>query len=124
MQSSGKKFKTVKEYFDLVSPAAKKLLTELRKTIKKAAPDAEEVVSYNMPAFKFHGMLVYYAAFKEHIGFYPPSSGINAFKEELSDYEVSKGTIRFSIKNKIPYALITKIVRFRVIENLKNKKAG
>ncbi len=124
MQPSNQKFETVKDYFDFINPEAKKALMEVRKTIKKAAPAAEEVISYNIPAFKYHGMLVYYAAFKEHIGFYPTSSGIKAFKDELSAYQVSKGTIRFPLKGKVPNGLIAKIVKFRVMENLNKRKRG
>ncbi len=74
-----------------------------------------------MPTFKLNGNLVYFAAFKNHIGFYPTSSGVEAFKKELSDYEVSKGTIRFPLDKPIPFGLVRKIVKFRVRENL-NKK--
>jgi uncharacterized protein YdhG (YjbR/CyaY superfamily) len=97
-------------------------LQEMRSAITEAAPEAEEVISYNMPAFRFHGILVYYAAHKEHIGFYPASRSIlEAFKDNLVGYETSKGTIRFPYKNEIPADLVGKIVRYRVIENLAKK---
>ena len=98
------------------------ILEKLRDTIRKAAPDAEEVMSYQMPAFKFHGMLVYFAMHKNHIGFYPTPSGIEAFKKELSAYEGAKGSIKFPIEKPLPYGLITKIVKFRVKENLEKAK--
>lgn len=116
------KFKTVDEYLSAFPAGTKAMLKEMRKTIKAAAPDAEEVISYNMPAFKFHGMLVYYAGYKGHIGFYPVSSAIVAFKKELEGYEQSKGTIRFPLDKPLPLALITKIVKFRVKENIEKEK--
>jgi len=94
------------------------LLNELRTTIRKAAPNAEEVISYAMPAFKLHRILVYFAVHKNHIGFYPTASGIENFKKELSVYKTSKGAIQFPIDKKLPLGLITKIVKFRVAENL------
>ena len=112
-----RKFKTVEEYFELLPPQSKTPMQSLRTTIKKAAPHAEELISYNMPAFKWKGMLVYYAAHTEHIGFYPVSSAIRAFEKDLSGYERSKGTIRFPLNKSIPVKLVSKIVKFRVQEN-------
>lgn len=94
------------------------ILEELRSIIKKAAPAAEEKISYQMPAFEFKGILVYFAAHKNHIGFYPTSSGVEVFKKELSGYNYSKGAIQFPIDKPLPISLITKIVTFRVKENL------
>lgn len=94
------------------------ILNELRLTIKKAAPDAVEKISYSMPAFAQKGILVYFAAHSNHIGFYPTSSGVEAFKKELSDYNHSKGTIQFPHDKPLPKGLITKIVKFRVEENM------
>lgn len=94
------------------------ILEELRSTIKKAAPAAEEKISYQMPAFEFKGILVYFAAHKNHIGFYPTSSGVEVFKKELSGYNYSKGAIQFPLDKPLPLSLITKIVNFRVKENL------
>jgi uncharacterized protein YdhG (YjbR/CyaY superfamily) len=90
--------------------------------IKAAAPEAEEKISYQMPAFAQNGILVYFAAHKNHIGFYPTSSGIEKFKDELSAYENSKGAIRFPIDEPIPYELVKKIVAFRLQENLNKVK--
>ena len=99
-----------------------KLLKQLRSTIGKAAPDAEEVISYGMPAFKLHGMLVWFAAHTKHIGFYPRISGIEAFKKELSKYKGAKGSVQFPLGKPLPLGLITKIVKYRVKENLQRAK--
>ena len=94
-----------------------KNLKLLRATIKKAAPQAEEVISYGMPAYKWNGMLVYFAAYEKHIGFYPGSSGIAAFKKELASYKTSKGTVQFPVDEPVPLPLIARIVKFRLKEN-------
>lgn len=117
MKAAAHKFTTVDEYISTFPANEKKLLQQMRTTIHKSAPKAEELISYNMPAFKLNGMLVYYAAYKHHIGFYPMPSGILNFKKELSAYEVSKGAIRFPIDQPLPLALISQIVKFRVQEN-------
>jgi uncharacterized protein YdhG (YjbR/CyaY superfamily) len=111
------KFKTVDEYLSDLPDDTKSKLQQLRETIKKAAPQAEEVISYNMPAIKGRRVLVYYAAHKEHIGFYPTASPIRAFKKELSAYDSSKGAIKFPIEKPIPLSLVTKIVKYRVKED-------
>ncbi len=95
------------------------ILQELRATIKAAAPEAEEKISYQIPTFALHGNLVHFAAWKTHIGLYPGSSGVRAFEQELSKYEVAKGTVKFPIKEPLPLALIRNIVTFRAVENLK-----
>ena len=87
-------------------------------TIRKAAPDAEETIKYQMPTFTLKGNLVHFAAFKKHIGFYPVPTGIEKFKNELSVYESGKGSVQFPLDKPIPYGLISKIVKFRVKENL------
>ena len=115
-------FKTVDEYFDALPEKARGAATELRKTIRQAAPEAEEVISYNMPLFKFHGRLVYFAAHKEHIGFYPFTSAMRAFKHKLGKYKTSTGTIQFPFAKRIPVALVKSIVKFRVKENLEKEK--
>ena len=114
------KFKTVDEYIATFPESTKSLLKEIRKTVKEAAPNAVEVISYNMPAIKFNGILVYYAAYEKNIGFYPTANGIAAFKEDLSSYKWSKGAIQFPIKEPIPFELISKIVNFRAKEALAN----
>ncbi|MFM9839902.1 MAG: iron chaperone [Cyclobacteriaceae bacterium] len=112
----------IDEYISFHPESVRVQLEKLRQTIRKAAPKAEEAISYQMPAFKFHGMLVYFAAYKKHIGFYPTGSGIAEFKKELSVYEGSKGTVRFPIDKPLPHELIGKIVKFRVKQNLEKKK--
>jgi uncharacterized protein YdhG (YjbR/CyaY superfamily) len=98
------------------------ILEQLRKTIHKAAPQATEVISYSMPAFKLNGMLVWFAAHTNHIGFYPGVSGMVNFKKELSVYKGAKGSVQFPFNKPMPWALITKIVKFRVAENLEKGK--
>jgi uncharacterized protein YdhG (YjbR/CyaY superfamily) len=115
-------YKTIDEYISKSSENVQDTLKNLRQVIHKAAPEAQEVISYNMPAFKQNGILVYFAAFKHHIGFFPTASGISAFCKELSAYETSKGTVRFPLDKPIPFKLVTKIVKFRVQENLNKKK--
>lgn len=111
------------EYISGFPEETQNLLKQLRATIKEAAPQAEEVISYGMPAFKQNGMLVWFASHANHIGFYPKASGIAAFKEKLSEYEVAKGTIRFPPDQPLPLALITEIVKFSVEENLQKVTA-
>ena len=94
------------------------ILEQVRATIRKAAPGAEETIKYAIPTFVLNGNLVHFAAFKNHIGFYPVPSGIKAFKEELSNYKQGKGSIQFPLNKPMPLSLITKIVKFRVKENL------
>jgi len=111
-------FKTVDEYIAAFPENVQTILERMRHTVRDAAPQAEETISYQMPAFKLNGILVWFAAFKNHIGFYPTTSAIEAFKEKLSDYEVSKGTVRFPMNEPIPFDLVEEMVRFRVKENL------
>jgi len=111
-------FKTIDEYIESFPKDIQAILSELRQVIREAAPQAEEAISYQMPAFKQNGILVYFAAFKNHIGFFPRASGVEVFKEKLSAYETSKGTIRFPTDQPLPLDLIKEIVRFRVKENL------
>jgi len=116
MKAASIKFKTVDEYISTFPANTKKILQQVRKTIKAAAPQAEDVISYNMPASKLNGILVYYAAYEKHLGFYPTDSGIRAFEDQLGDYKYSKGAIQFPIDKPMPVDLITKIVKFRVKE--------
>ena len=90
----------------------------MRAVIREAAPDAAETINYDIPTFTLHGNLVHFGAFKNHIGFYPAPSGIDAFRKELSIYEGAKGSVKFPIGQPIPYDLVAEIVKFRVIENL------
>jgi uncharacterized protein YdhG (YjbR/CyaY superfamily) len=114
--------KTVDEYLEPFPPGVRNALEKLRQTIKAAAPKSEELISYMMPAYKQNGVLVYFGGYKTHIGFYPTSSGIEAFKKELSVYELSKGTVRFPIDKPLPLGLISKIVKFRLKETEAKKK--
>jgi uncharacterized protein YdhG (YjbR/CyaY superfamily) len=111
-------FRTVDEYIATYPKHVQVFLQELRQVIHDSAPGAEEAISYQMPAFKLHGVLVWFAAFKNHIGFYPTSSAIEAFRNQLSGYEISKGTIRFPLDKPIPFELVREIVKFRVRNNL------
>jgi len=119
-----RKFKTVDEYISALSGPAKKCSKQLRQAIKEAAPDAEEVISYNMPLFKFHGRLVYFAAHANHIGFYPFTSAMREFKDKLKRFKTSTGTIQFPFEKGIPVALVKSIVKFRMKENLEKRKSG
>ena len=116
-------FKTVDEYISSFPPGIQAVLENLRSNIKKTVPAAEEVISYQMPAFKWNGVLVWYAAYKEHIGLYPTASPMRVFREELSKFETSKGAIRFPLGKPIPITLVRKIIKFRVRENLEKTKA-
>ena len=109
--------KNIDEYIAAFPATTQALLEVLRATIKSAAPDAVEAISYQMPAFKLFGMLVYFAAYQHHIGFYPGASGVVAFAEDLKDYKTSKGTVQFPLNKALPINLITKMVQFIVTEN-------
>jgi uncharacterized protein YdhG (YjbR/CyaY superfamily) len=115
-------FKTVDDYIALHPPSVKAGLDLLRKTIKTAAPGAEEMISYQMPAYKLKGMLAFFSAAKKHYGFYPTASPIIAFREKLKLYETSKGAVRFPLDKPIPVKLITAMVRWKVRENLAKEK--
>jgi uncharacterized protein YdhG (YjbR/CyaY superfamily) len=109
-------------YISAFPEATQKRLRQLRATIKKAAPQADEVISYGMPGYRLNGALVWFAAFAHHIGFYPGVSGISAFKKEISIYKSAKGSVQFPLDESLPLGLIAKIVKFRVNENLKRAK--
>lgn len=106
---------------------SQELLNNLRRFILEEVPQAEEVISYKMPAYKLHGMLVYFAGYEKHIGFYPTGSGITHFEKDIQSYKFSKGTIQFPLDQELPYDLIRRIIQFRVQENelkLAAKKHG
>ena len=108
--------KTIDEYIERYPKNIQTILKKFRSTIRKAAPEANEAISYKIPTFKLGGNLVHFAAFADHISFFPTSSGIENFKEELEAYYTSKGTIRFPLGKPIPYELISRITAFRVKE--------
>jgi len=115
--------KNIDEYIAGFPVDVQKLLEKVRTTIRKAAPQAEETISYQMPTFTLNGNLVHFAAYRNHIGFYPAPRGIEKFKKELSAYEGGKGSARFPLDKPIPYGLIGKIVKFRVTNNLERAAA-
>jgi uncharacterized protein YdhG (YjbR/CyaY superfamily) len=112
-----KEYRNIGEYIADFPEETRVLLEQIRKAIKEAAPSAEETISYSMPAFRQNGILVYFAAFKNHIGFFPTPSGKEAFIKELSFYKGGKGTVQFPLDKPLPLNLISRIVRFRVKEN-------
>ena len=109
---------TIDEYIATFPADIQDILQKVRETIKTDAPQATEAISYGMPTFKLAGNLVHFGAFKTHLGFYPIPSGLEQFKEELAQYKGGKGSVQFPFDQPMPYALITKIVEFRVTENL------
>ena len=115
--------KTIDEYIAAFPHDVQEILQEIRLTIRNAAPDAEETISYQMPTFTLKGNLVHFAAFKNHIGFYPTPTGIEQFKNELSAYKGAKGSVQFPLDKPIPFGLIGRIVTFRVNENLERAEA-
>ena len=114
--------KNIDEYIERFPKHIQVILQKIRLTIKRAAPEATETISYQIPTFKLGGNLVHFAAFTKHISFFPTSSGIAKFKKDLQGYETSKGTVRFPIGKPIPYGLISKITKFRVKEVIEKEK--
>jgi uncharacterized protein YdhG (YjbR/CyaY superfamily) len=117
-----KNLNSIDEYIAQFPEEVQNKLQSLRDVIKDVAPDATEKISYQMPTFYLYGNLVHFAVFSKHIGFYPTSSGIDAFKNELSGYKTSRGTIQFPLEQPLPFDLIKKITRFRVSENIESAK--
>ncbi|WP_018758530.1 iron chaperone [Paenibacillus terrigena] len=122
-------YESIDHYISTFPPDIQEILDSIRQVIRDAAPDAAEKISYQMPTFAQYGNVVHFAAFKNHIGFYPAPSGIEEFEQELAPYKAGKGTIQFPLGKPLPMELITKIVKFRVSENIakaelktKNKK--
>ena len=109
--------KTIDQYIAAFPPDVRRTLKGIRATIRKAAPEAEEAISYQMPTYKLHGNLVHFAAYENHIGFYPAPRAVEAFKKELAAYAGSKGTIKFPIDKPVPLGLISRIVKYRVKDN-------
>ncbi len=119
MENKKAGFTSIDEYIATFPEAIQERLREMRATIKAAAPDATEKISYQMPTFFLKGNLVHFAAFKNHIGFYPTPQGIEAFKDELSVYEGAKGSVQFPLDQPLPLELVSRIVHYRAAENLK-----
>ncbi|KUG15769.1 hypothetical protein ASZ90_014567 [hydrocarbon metagenome] len=117
MDARKRKIETIDDYIGTFPLEVQKILQNLRATIREVAPGAEEAIRYGIPTFRLHGNLVHFAAFKNHIGLYPGPSAIDAFRNELSSYTLSKGTIQFPIKKPIPFDLVRRIVEYRVTEN-------
>jgi uncharacterized protein YdhG (YjbR/CyaY superfamily) len=107
----------VDTYIENFPESTQKKLQQLRAVIKKTAPSAEELISYKMPAYKYHGMLVYFAGYQNHIGFYPGAAGIAKFKEKIDLYKNAKGSVQFPLDKPLPLKLIAEIVSFRLEEN-------
>ena len=116
-------FNSIDEYIATFPKATQKILKDIRATIKAAAPGAREKISYQMPTFFLNGNLIHFAAFKNHIGIYPTPSGTQAFKDEIAIYQGAKGSVRLPIDEPMPLELITRIVKFRVADNLKKAKS-
>ena len=122
MQDPKIQFTNIDEYIQSFPESVREKLQMIRQTVHSAAPEAKEAISYQMPTFKLNGNLVHFAAFKEHIGFYPIPSGIEAFQEELSKYKTGKGSVQFPLNEPLPLDLVKRIVEFRVKENLSKKE--
>ncbi|RUS42450.1 iron chaperone [Cohnella sp. AR92] len=123
MDASKPEYASVDEYIAAYPAGVRESLQSLRRTILEAAPGTKEKISYQMPAYELQGMLVYFAGYKKHIGFYPGAGAVEAFQPELAGYKVSKGTIQFPVGEPLPYELIGRIVRFRIEENKERAQA-
>jgi uncharacterized protein YdhG (YjbR/CyaY superfamily) len=123
MKTNQTKPQNIDEYIADFPNDVQEVLKKVRMTIRKAAPDAEETINYQIPTFTLKGNLVHFAAYKNHIGFYPAPTGIAKFKNELLVYEGAKGSVKFPLDKPMPFGLISKIVKFRVKENLERAKA-
>ena len=121
-EKTKKHFETIDEYISSFPKNVQDILQQLRQTIRDSAPNSSESISYQIPTYKLNGSLVHFAAYKNHVGFYPTPSGISEFREELSDYEIAKGSVKFPLNKPLPINLIREIVKFRVTENLDKKK--
>ncbi|GFZ96419.1 hypothetical protein GCM10008018_48480 [Paenibacillus marchantiophytorum] len=122
MEGNKTSYESTDAYISTFPADVQEVLAELRQFIKELVPEAREKISYQMPTFDLHGNLVHFAAYKNHIGFYPAASGIEAFKEELAAYKGAKGSVQFPLGKPLPYELIGRIVAFRVAENIERAK--
>ena len=123
MEDNKVTYESIDQYISAYAPEVQEILQTLRQVIREAAPEATEKISYQMPTFFLHGNLVHFAAFKNHIGFYPAPRGIEAFKEELAQYKGAKGSVQFPLSQPLPYELIGRIVQFRVEENVRKAES-
>jgi uncharacterized protein YdhG (YjbR/CyaY superfamily) len=121
--TSKRQFESIDEYIKPFPKDVRDILEKVRQAIQRAAPEAEEAISYQMPTFKLNGNLVHFAAHRTHIGFYPTPSGIEAFKKELSPYKGARGSVQFPIDKPIPLELVKRIVKYRVKEMLEKGRA-
>lgn len=122
LSESEKSPSTVEEYIQEFPKEVQEIMQKIRSIVKEEAPEAQEKISYGMPTFSYKGILVHFAAYKNHIGFYPTPSGISKFEEELKSYKYAKGSVQFPISKPIPYDLIRQIVKTRVEDNLNKSK--
>lgn len=122
MKQAGAKFATVDAYIASFPPVVQKRLELIRKTIRKSVPEVQEKISYGIPTFTLDGNLIHYAAYSNHIGIYPGSAAIKAFKKDLAGYRTSKGTIQLPSHAEIPCSLIERIVRFQVNDRASGRK--
>ena len=122
MKSSATKFQNIEEYVSTFPNDVQIKLQQIREAVSRVVPNADEVISYQMPAFKLHRILVHFAGYKNHIGFYPGAKAIEVFRKELSEFNTSKGAIQFPLDKAIPLALIKKITKFRMEEELERQK--
>ncbi|UKS26688.1 DUF1801 domain-containing protein [Paenibacillus sp. HWE-109] len=122
MEGNKTSYESIDAYIATFPADVQEVLAELRQFIKEWVPEAKEKISYQMPTFDLHGNLVHFAAYKNHIGFYPAASGIEAFKDELAAYKGAKGSVQFPLGKPLPYELIGRIVAFRVAENIERAK--
>jgi uncharacterized protein YdhG (YjbR/CyaY superfamily) len=123
MKATANKPTTIDEYIADQPANVRPIMQKLRLIVKKNAPEAAEVISYGMPAYKLHGMLLYFAAFTKHYSLFAFPSAIVAFKDKLKGYELSKGTIKFPLNKPVPVKLITEIVKYKVQENINKHQA-
>lgn len=123
MEREENRAETIDEYIAQFPAAVRKSLRQMRKTIREAAPQATEKISYRMPTFYLDGNLVHFAAFQRHLGFFPTASGVAAFEKELGPYVHAKGSIQFPLDQPIPHDLVRRITEFRVAENTQKKRA-
>jgi uncharacterized protein YdhG (YjbR/CyaY superfamily) len=124
MKATSGPARDIDDYIARFPKDVQSILQRVRETIRKAAPDAEETIKYQIPTFVLNGNLVHFAAFAKHIGFYPTPTGIKAFEKELSEYHTAKGSVQFPLDKPVPLGLIKKIVAFRVQESQKKAKPG